>query len=79
MGFVNSIINLSAVPSNPTSSEGVYITSMINPEISITGNTLRIIIDLFDRYGNKLDSSRFVPAYNVERQSLLSIEANEYE
>lgn len=74
--ITSSIINLSAVPLNPTSSEGVYITSMINPDIFITGNTFRIIINLFDRYGNMLDTSRFTSIHN-DYKSLLSIETNE--
>ena len=73
MSGVSSIINLSAVPSDSTSSEGVYITSMSDPFRHINGNTLRIIIDLFDRYGNRLDPSKYAPTYK-EYQSLLSIE-----
>lgn len=76
MNITNSIINLSAVPFDFTSSQGVYITSMINPEILITDNTLRIIINLFDRHGNMLDTSRVHVVYN-DYHSLLSIEANE--
>ena len=78
MNMTNSIINLSAVPSNPTSSEGVYFTSMINPDIFRNNgkNTLRIIINLFDRDGNMLDTSRFSSTFN-DYKSLLSIDLNE--
>lgn len=76
MNIPRSIINLSAVPLNPTSSEGVYITSMFNPEIFMTGNTLRIVINLFDRYGNMLDTSKFSSTFS-DHQSLLSIDTGE--
>lgn len=76
MNIQQSIINLSAVPLNLTSSAGVYITSMINPEIMTNGNTIRIIINLFDIYGNILDTSNFSTTFN-EYKSLLSIDTNE--
>lgn len=85
MNMTNSIINLSAVPLNPTSSEGassegaLYFTSMINPNILTNdrSNTLRIIINLFDRDGKMLDTSRFTISTFNEYKSLLSIDLNE--
>lgn len=79
MGINRSIINLSVLPENPTGSEGAYFVSMINPEL-LAGRSeydlqLRIIINLFDRYGNKLDTSNFTSTFN-DYKSLLSIEVN---
>ncbi len=78
MNMESSIINLSAVPLIPTSSEGVYFTSMINPDIVKidNNNTLRIIINLFDRDGNMLDTSKFASTFN-DHKSLLSINVND--
>lgn len=75
MNIHRSIINLSAQPLNLTSSQGVYITSMVNPDIIITDNTIRIIINLYDRYGNIVDTSRIHPPLD-DYYSLLSIDLN---
>lgn len=78
--MTNSIINLSAVPLNPTSMEGtLYFTSMINPNILTNDydNKLRIIINLFDRDGKMLDTSRFAYSTLIDYKSLLSIDLNE--
>lgn len=78
MNITRSIINLTVLPENSTGSEGAYFVSMINPEflVSVDQHQLRIIINLFDRYGNMLDTSRFSSTFN-DYHSLLSIEANE--
>lgn len=76
MNIARSIINLSAVPLDPTSSYGVYIASMINPEIIISGNTIRIMINLFDRDGNILDMTKCYSTFNYHF-SLLSINTGE--
>ena len=76
MNIAHIILNLSIVPENLTNSEGIYVVSMIDPEIIVgpsDSSFLRIPLRIFDRYGNKLDESAFTSTFN-DYTALLSVE-----